>query len=40
MDEDVIMTMETDLWDIQVENFDLNPGTSMQDDTKLVISDM
>ena len=38
--EDVIMTIETDLWDIQVEIFILDPGMSMQDDTNFVISDM
>ena len=38
--EDVITTIETDLWDIQVEIVILDPGTSMQDDTNFEISDM
>ena len=40
INKDVIMTIETDLWDIQVEIFVLDPGTSMQDDANFVISDM
>ena len=38
--EDVVTTIETNLWDIQVEIFILDPGTSMQDDTNIEISDM
>ena len=36
----MITTIETNLWDIQVEIFILDPGTSMQDDTNFEILDM
>jgi len=38
--EDVITTIEFDLWGISVEIIILDPGTSMQDDTEFEISDI